>query len=128
MSAPYTVRLDQEAARELAQRGATLLLLGVPEGAAVGIDQQARVGAAGACGQGAWRRQQARCFRWLGTLHTVVETAKRAVCAAPAASDQHRGGRTPAAVASHPPARPAHPISPSSPALSVSCLLSVNNS
>lgn len=38
--APYTVRLDAESARELAQRGGTILLLGVPEGAAVGMDQQ----------------------------------------------------------------------------------------
>lgn len=40
-SAPYTVRLDAESARELAQRGGTVLLLDVPEGSAIGVDQQA---------------------------------------------------------------------------------------
>ncbi|KAL4439432.1 hypothetical protein ABPG77_008761 [Micractinium sp. CCAP 211/92] len=39
-SGPYTVRLDAESARELAQRGGTVLLLDVPEGSAVGVDQQ----------------------------------------------------------------------------------------
>ncbi|KAL4437251.1 hypothetical protein ABPG75_004390 [Micractinium tetrahymenae] len=39
-SAPYTVRLDADSAWELAQRGGTILLLDVPEGAAVGVDQQ----------------------------------------------------------------------------------------
>ncbi|PRW45575.1 AAR2-like protein [Chlorella sorokiniana] len=39
-SSPYTVRLDAESARELAQRGGTILLLDVPEQTAIGIDQQ----------------------------------------------------------------------------------------
>ena len=48
---PYTVRLDAEAARELAARGAAIVLLDVPPGTAVGIDQQARgVGVGGAGG------------------------------------------------------------------------------
>ena len=38
--APYTVELDADTARELAGRGATLLLLGVPPGTALGLDQQ----------------------------------------------------------------------------------------
>jgi hypothetical protein len=41
-SAPYTVKLDAESARELAQRGGTILLLDVPENTAVGVDQQVR--------------------------------------------------------------------------------------
>lgn len=40
MAAPYQVRLDPENARELATRGATIVLLDVPEGTAVGIDHQ----------------------------------------------------------------------------------------
>ena len=48
-SAPYTVRLDAESARELAQRGGTILLLDVPEHTAIGIDQQARAGACAGC-------------------------------------------------------------------------------
>jgi A1 cistron-splicing factor AAR2 len=39
-AAPYTVKLDAESARELAQRGGTILLLDVPENTAVGVDQQ----------------------------------------------------------------------------------------
>lgn len=39
-SGPYTVRLDADSARELARRGGAILLLDVPEGAAVGVDQQ----------------------------------------------------------------------------------------
>lgn len=42
-SGPYTVRLDGEQARELTARGATLLLLGVPENTILGIDQQSFV-------------------------------------------------------------------------------------
>jgi hypothetical protein len=41
MSAPYTIKLDQESARELALRGAALLFLDMPEGCALGMDQQA---------------------------------------------------------------------------------------
>ncbi len=37
--APYVVRMDPERARELAAHGGTLLLLGVPPGTLVGIDQ-----------------------------------------------------------------------------------------
>ena len=36
----YTVRLDQNKAKELARTGASLLLLNVPEGARIGIDHQ----------------------------------------------------------------------------------------
>jgi len=39
MSAPYSVQLDASSARDLASRGAALLLLDVPPGTAVGIDQ-----------------------------------------------------------------------------------------
>ncbi|KAI3424879.1 hypothetical protein D9Q98_008263 [Chlorella vulgaris] len=39
-AAPYTVKLDADSARELAQRGGTILLLDVPENTAVGVDQQ----------------------------------------------------------------------------------------
>ena len=39
-AAPYTMKLDAESARELAQRGGTILLLDVPENTAVGVDQQ----------------------------------------------------------------------------------------
>jgi hypothetical protein len=42
-SAPYTVRLDAESARELAQRGGTILLLDVPENTAIGVDHQVNV-------------------------------------------------------------------------------------
>ena len=37
---PYTVDLDPDQARELAQSGAALLMLDVPPGTVVGIDQQ----------------------------------------------------------------------------------------
>ena len=46
-SPPYTVRLDADSARELAQRGGTILLLDVPENTAVGVDQQVGARAAG---------------------------------------------------------------------------------
>ena len=36
----YTVRLDQNKAKELARTGASLLLLNVPEGTRIGIDHQ----------------------------------------------------------------------------------------
>ena len=42
-SEPYTVRLDAETAREMAVKGATILLLDIPEGTVVGIDQQVRI-------------------------------------------------------------------------------------
>ena len=51
---PYTVRLDAESARELAQRGGTILLLDVPESTAVGVDQQ--VGARRAAHSHPWAR------------------------------------------------------------------------
>lgn len=38
--AAYTVRMDQESARELAEKGGSLLLLDVPQGTALGVDQQ----------------------------------------------------------------------------------------
>lgn len=38
----YTVDLDPDTARNLAQQGATVLLLDVPEGTVVGVDQQVR--------------------------------------------------------------------------------------
>ena len=41
-SAPYSVPIGPDRARELAQGGATLLLLDVPAGTVVGIDQQVR--------------------------------------------------------------------------------------
>ena len=37
---PYTVNLDQERAKQLVRQGGTLLLLNVPEGTVVGLDQQ----------------------------------------------------------------------------------------
>lgn len=43
MSGPYQVKLDPEHARELASRGATLVLLDVPEGTAVGVDHHVRL-------------------------------------------------------------------------------------
>lgn len=51
MATPYTVKLDAESARELAQRGGTIVLLGVPENTAVGVDQQVgpRLSAAHPC-------------------------------------------------------------------------------
>jgi hypothetical protein len=39
-AAPYAVSLEPDAARRLAVHGATLLLLDVPLGMPVGIDQQ----------------------------------------------------------------------------------------
>ena len=39
---PYSVPISHDRARELAQGGATLLLLDVPAGTVVGIDQQVR--------------------------------------------------------------------------------------
>jgi A1 cistron-splicing factor AAR2 len=38
---PYTVHMDPDLARNLAQQGATVLMLGVPAGAIVGVDHQA---------------------------------------------------------------------------------------
>ena len=43
MSQPYKVKLDATTARELAIKGATLVLLDVPEGTVIGMDQQVRV-------------------------------------------------------------------------------------
>lgn len=43
MAAPYRVDLDADAARRLAAGGGTLLLLGVPPGTLLGLDQQAFV-------------------------------------------------------------------------------------
>ena len=43
MEAPYKVHLDPEKARELAQSGAIILLLDVPNGTIIGIDQQVGV-------------------------------------------------------------------------------------
>ena len=40
MEAPYKVQVDPEKARELAQCGAVILLLDVPNGTVIGIDQQ----------------------------------------------------------------------------------------
>jgi hypothetical protein len=40
--AAYTVKMDQEAARELVEKGGSLLLLDVPQGTALGVDQQVR--------------------------------------------------------------------------------------
>ena len=37
----YQVNMDPEQAKQLAQQGATLLLLDVPQGTALGVDQQA---------------------------------------------------------------------------------------
>lgn len=42
MAAPYTVSLDPERARQLAATGASLLLLDVPQGTLLGVDQQVR--------------------------------------------------------------------------------------
>ncbi|KAK9829455.1 hypothetical protein WJX72_005966 [[Myrmecia] bisecta] len=42
-SAPYAVELDQDTAKELVRQGGTLLLLDVPEGTHLGIDQQSFV-------------------------------------------------------------------------------------
>lgn len=42
MSEPYTVRLDANTARELATKGSTIVLLDVPEGTVIGMDQQVR--------------------------------------------------------------------------------------
>ena len=36
----YSVELDPELARQLASQGGTVLLLGVPQGTVIGIDQQ----------------------------------------------------------------------------------------
>ena len=38
--APYTVHLDPDTAKELARKGATLLILDVPEATAIGLDHQ----------------------------------------------------------------------------------------
>lgn len=38
--APYSVQLDPDVARRFAEKGATVLLLDVPEHTVVGIDQQ----------------------------------------------------------------------------------------
>ena len=43
MEAPYKVQVDPEKARELAQSGAIILLLDVPNGTVIGIDQQVSV-------------------------------------------------------------------------------------
>ena len=40
MSAPYSVSLDQSEAREYVEKGATILLLDVPEQTHVAFDQQ----------------------------------------------------------------------------------------
>ncbi|RMZ57593.1 hypothetical protein APUTEX25_001793 [Auxenochlorella protothecoides] len=42
MSAPYRINMDNVAARDLLKKGATILLLDVPPGTAVGIDHQVR--------------------------------------------------------------------------------------
>ena len=39
---PYAVRLSPDQARDLAQTGGALLLLGVPPGTVLGVDHQAR--------------------------------------------------------------------------------------
>ena len=41
MAAPYEVRLDAGTAREFAERGGAILMLGVPAGTSVSIDHQA---------------------------------------------------------------------------------------
>lgn len=41
-AAPYSVNLIPDQAKELAEIGGSLLLLDVPEGTVVGIDQQVR--------------------------------------------------------------------------------------
>lgn len=38
--APYTVNVSPEDARELARKGATILILDVPPGTAIGMDHQ----------------------------------------------------------------------------------------
>ena len=43
MDAPYKVHIDPERATELAQSGATILLLDVPNGTVIGIDQQVSI-------------------------------------------------------------------------------------
>ena len=43
MKSPYTVHIDPDKARELAESGAILLLLDVPHGTVVGIDQQVKI-------------------------------------------------------------------------------------
>jgi hypothetical protein len=40
MALPYAVQLDADTARRLAENGATVLMLGVPPGTLIGIDQQ----------------------------------------------------------------------------------------
>jgi hypothetical protein len=40
MAPPYTVQLDPDTAKELVRKGATLLILGVPEATAIGLDHQ----------------------------------------------------------------------------------------
>ena len=40
MALPYAVQLDADTARWLADNGATVLMLGVPPGTLIGIDQQ----------------------------------------------------------------------------------------
>lgn len=39
---PYTVTLDADSARQLASNGAAVLLLGIPQGTLIGVDQQVR--------------------------------------------------------------------------------------
>lgn len=46
MGAPYTVNLDQHAARHYADKGATILLLDVPEQTHIAFDHQVRFGTA----------------------------------------------------------------------------------
>lgn len=43
MDAPYKLHIDPERATELAQSGAIILLLDVPTGTVVGIDQQVSI-------------------------------------------------------------------------------------
>jgi hypothetical protein len=43
MTQPYTLKVDNNTARELATKGATLVLLDVPEGTVIGMDQQVRL-------------------------------------------------------------------------------------
>ncbi len=45
MAQPYSVTLDPDTARQLATNGATVLLLDVPAGTVVGVDQQVCQGA-----------------------------------------------------------------------------------
>lgn len=42
MAAPYSVQMDAQAAQSLAEAGAALLLLDVPQGSFMGIDHQVR--------------------------------------------------------------------------------------